>query len=95
MLEEYSNGYRSDYTRDLGFPRFSGHTTQARYVEEDDMGTTRRRFPEERKREAVRLAAQPRMTISGVDLLAEHYPTWREARAELNELPLSSELWRE
>jgi predicted metal-dependent hydrolase len=28
-------------------------------------------------------------------ILAEHYPTWREARAELNELPLSAEVWRE
>jgi len=59
------------------------------------MGTTRRRFPEECKRETVHLAAQPRMTISGGDLLAEHDPTWREARAGRNELPLSSELWRE
>jgi predicted metal-dependent hydrolase len=28
-------------------------------------------------------------------LLTEHYPSWREARAELNDLPLSSETWRE
>ena len=27
-------------------------------------------------------------------LLDEHYPVWREARMELNELPLSSELWK-
>jgi hypothetical protein len=27
-------------------------------------------------------------------LLSEHYPSWREARVELNELPLSSETWR-
>lgn len=26
-------------------------------------------------------------------LLDEHYPTWREARAELNELPLAAEFW--
>jgi predicted metal-dependent hydrolase len=26
--------------------------------------------------------------------LQKHYPTWREAREELNELPLSSEAWR-
>lgn len=26
-------------------------------------------------------------------LLDEHYPTWREARAELNELPLAAESW--
>lgn len=30
-----------------------------------------------------------------VTLLDEHFPTWREARAELNELPLSAESWRE
>jgi predicted metal-dependent hydrolase len=30
-----------------------------------------------------------------VELLSEHYPTWREARAELNELPLAAEMWRE
>jgi predicted metal-dependent hydrolase len=28
-------------------------------------------------------------------ILQMHYPTWREARAELNELPLSSEVWKE
>ncbi len=27
------------------------------------------------------------------DLLDLHYPTWREARAELNELPLAAESW--
>ena len=30
-----------------------------------------------------------------VTLLAKHFPTWREARAELNELPLSAHDWRE
>jgi predicted metal-dependent hydrolase len=29
-----------------------------------------------------------------VALLDIHYPTWREARAELNELPLTAEAWR-
>ncbi len=28
-------------------------------------------------------------------LLREHYPTWSEARAELNELPLTAEVWKE
>lgn len=28
-------------------------------------------------------------------LLDRHYPTWREARSELNELPLTAEIWRE
>jgi predicted metal-dependent hydrolase len=28
-------------------------------------------------------------------LLTEHYPTWREARAELNDLPLTAENWNE
>ena len=28
-------------------------------------------------------------------ILGENYPTWREARAELNELPLTAEVWRE
>ncbi len=27
-------------------------------------------------------------------ILNEHYPTWREARAELNELPLSAQEWK-
>ena len=27
-------------------------------------------------------------------LLSRHYPAWREARAELNELPLGAEAWR-
>jgi predicted metal-dependent hydrolase len=30
-----------------------------------------------------------------VAILQEHYPTWREARAELNELPLTAETWKE
>jgi hypothetical protein len=29
-----------------------------------------------------------------VAILDEHYPTWREARAELNDLPLSAEIWK-
>jgi predicted metal-dependent hydrolase len=28
-------------------------------------------------------------------ILGEHYSTWREARAELNELPLTAEMWKE
>ena len=28
-------------------------------------------------------------------ILDEHYPSWREARAELNELPLTAEVWKE
>ncbi len=27
------------------------------------------------------------------ELLTQHYPTWREARSELNELPLAAERW--
>lgn len=27
-------------------------------------------------------------------MLSKHYPSWRDARAELNELPLSAESWR-
>jgi predicted metal-dependent hydrolase len=30
-----------------------------------------------------------------VSMLARHYPSWREARAELNELSLSAEIWKE
>ena len=30
-----------------------------------------------------------------IEILDNHYPSWREARAELNELPLASEVWRE
>ena len=30
-----------------------------------------------------------------VALLDQHYPAWREARAELNELPLAAETWNE
>lgn len=29
-----------------------------------------------------------------LNLLSKHYPSWREARAELNELPLGAEVWR-
>jgi predicted metal-dependent hydrolase len=30
-----------------------------------------------------------------IAVLDKHYPTWREARAELNELPLVAEVWNE
>lgn len=30
-----------------------------------------------------------------LSILSKHYPTWREARAELNDLPLAEERWRE
>ena len=30
-----------------------------------------------------------------ISILEEHFPTWREARAELNDLPLTAEAWRE
>ena len=30
-----------------------------------------------------------------ISILERHYPTWREARADLNELPLSDETWKE
>lgn len=29
-----------------------------------------------------------------IEIPEEHYPSWREARAELNELPLTAEVWR-
>lgn len=29
-----------------------------------------------------------------IAILEEHYPSWREARAELNELPLAAEVWK-
>ena len=29
-----------------------------------------------------------------IAILEEHYPTWREARAELNELPLTAATWK-
>ena len=38
---------------------------------------------------------EPTHTERFVTLLGEHYPNWRESRAELNELPLSAETWRE
>lgn len=30
-----------------------------------------------------------------IAILEEHYPSWREARAELNELPLAAAVWKE
>lgn len=30
-----------------------------------------------------------------MEILGKHYPSWREARAELNELPLTAEVWKE
>jgi len=36
---------------------------------------------------------EPRHSDRFKALLSVHYPNWREARAELNELPLTAELW--
>lgn len=36
---------------------------------------------------------EPRHSERFVALLNEHYPSWREARAELNALPLGAETW--
>lgn len=36
---------------------------------------------------------EPTHSFRFIDLLDKHYPTWREARAELNELPLAAESW--
>lgn len=38
---------------------------------------------------------EPTHSDKYVALLDEHFPTWREARAELNALPLTSEIWNE
>ena len=38
---------------------------------------------------------EPTHTERFISLLTKHYPSWREARAELNELPLGAEEWRE
>ena len=37
---------------------------------------------------------QPTHSERYVTLMTKHYPTWQEARVELNELPLTSETWR-
>jgi|SRR6516225_7892124 predicted metal-dependent hydrolase len=38
---------------------------------------------------------EPTHNAHFVALLDTNYPSWREARAELNELPLAAEVWRE
>lgn len=38
---------------------------------------------------------EPTHSARFTTILGEHYPTWREARAELNELPLAAEIWKE
>ena len=37
---------------------------------------------------------EPTHTERFFTLMSKHYPAWREARAELNELPLGAEAWR-
>jgi predicted metal-dependent hydrolase len=37
---------------------------------------------------------EPRHSERFVALMDKHYPSWREARAELNELPLAAESWQ-
>lgn len=36
---------------------------------------------------------EPRHSERFIAILQEHYPAWREARLELNELPLAAEGW--
>lgn len=38
---------------------------------------------------------EPTHSARFIYLLDEHYPAWREARAELNELPLAAESWND
>lgn len=38
---------------------------------------------------------EPTHSIKFVAILNEHYPSWRQARAELNDLPLAAEAWHE
>ena len=38
---------------------------------------------------------EPTHSEKFLSLLSKHYPAWLEARAELNELPLGAETWRE
>ena len=38
---------------------------------------------------------EPKHSDRFISILEKHYPTWREARAELNELPLTAEVWKE
>jgi predicted metal-dependent hydrolase len=38
---------------------------------------------------------EPKHSEHFLALMTEHYPAWRESRAELNELPLAAEAWRE
>jgi predicted metal-dependent hydrolase len=38
---------------------------------------------------------EPKHSERFLTLMTEHYPTWREARAELNELPLAADIWKE
>ena len=38
---------------------------------------------------------EPRHSERFIALMTKYYPAWREARAELNELPLAAEVWKE
>jgi len=38
---------------------------------------------------------EPKHNERFLALMTKYYPTWREARAELNDLPLAAEVWRE
>jgi predicted metal-dependent hydrolase len=38
---------------------------------------------------------EPTHSTRFIAILEERYPNWREARAELNELPLTAEVWNE
>jgi predicted metal-dependent hydrolase len=37
---------------------------------------------------------EPTHSARFISILGRYYPSWREARAELNELPLAAESWK-
>jgi hypothetical protein len=38
---------------------------------------------------------EPTHSAQFIKILSEHFPSWRQARAELNEMPLTAEVWME
>jgi predicted metal-dependent hydrolase len=38
---------------------------------------------------------EPKHSDRFIAIMTDNYPAWREARAELNELPLAAEVWNE
>lgn len=100
-LQEYMawcffTGMRTGETKALTWADFDRETWTIRLHAKDSKNRKGRAIPLENElRDVIERRMKPRqMDCPYIFHRKEHYPSWREARAELNELPLTAETWK-